>query len=384
MLAEILQSKSVVVCVGSGGVGKTTSAAALGLQAAVDGRRTLILTIDPARRLANSLGLSTLGNVETRISHDQFAQAGLKPSGELWAMTLDLRRTWDDLVTRYAPNVERRERILNNRLYRQVSTQLAGSLEYMAMEKVYELERSGSYDLVVLDTPPTAHALDFLDAPNRLLDLFENDAAKFLLSPAMAAGRRGLQLVHFGSSIVLKTLARITGASLLNDLSDFVGAFQGMYEGFKDRAAATKMLLQGPRSAFVLVTSPHPQTIDEAVFFANELSRSNISVSAAIVNRVHDNPSVQGGATDAMGLALALARGRVPNEGDPHLADRLAQTVNELTVLAERDARQITRFREATGGRFPLYLVPRLDRDVHDLAGLWRIDDALRTGRRIG
>jgi anion-transporting ArsA/GET3 family ATPase len=377
VLDDVLQTRRVVACVGSGGVGKTTISATLGLRAAMEGRKTLILTIDPARRLANSLGLSTLGNVETRINPELFAQAGLKPKGELWAMTLDLRRTWDDLVSRYAPSPERRERILKNRLYKQVSTQLAGSLEYMAMEKVYELERSGIYDLVVLDTPPTAHALDFLDAPNRLLDLFENEATKFLMSPAMAAGRVGLSLMHFGSSFVLKNLARFTGATLLHDLSDFLGAFQGMYEGFKERAAATKAMLAGPNTGFVLVTSPHPQTIDEAVFFAQELSRSNISVTAAIVNRVHEEISGRAPANDTT-LALALARARIRNDGQPFLSERLARTLNEFSVLAQRDARQIVRFQEATGKRFPLYYVPLLERDVHDLASLWLVNEALR------
>jgi len=292
-------------------------------------------------------------------------------------MTLDLRRTWDDLVTRHAPTAEKRERILNNKLYQELSTKLAGSLEYMAMEKVYELDRAGTYDLVVLDTPPTAHALDFLEAPTRLLDLFENDAAKFLLSPALAAGRVGLTLVHFGSSFILKTLSRFTGTSLLRDLADFLVAFQGMYEGFKERAAATKQLLSSTQAGFVLVTSPHPQTIDEALFFANELARSNIAVVSAIVNRVQDNPVLAGGATDPVGLALSLARARVPNEGDPHLADRLADTVAELADIATRDIGQIQRFREATSARFRLYAIPRLERDVHDLEGLWRVSEAL-------
>jgi anion-transporting ArsA/GET3 family ATPase len=379
VLDDVLQNRRVVACVGSGGVGKTTVAATLGLRAAMSGRRTLILTIDPARRLANSLGLSTLGNVETRISPELFSQAGLQPKAELWAMTLDLRRTWDDLVTRHAPSVERRERILNNRLYRQVSTQLAGSLEYMAMEKVYELERSGAYDLIVLDTPPTAHALDFIDAPNRLLDLFDNEATRFLMNPAMSAGRVGLNLMHFGSSFVLKNLARFTGASLLNDLADFLGAFQGMYEGFKERASATKELLSGPKAAFVLVTSPHPQTVDEAVFFAQELSKASIAVQAGIVNRVHDAFSDTATSVDPVDVAVKLARARVPNEGNPHLAERLAQTLDEYTLLSLRDDRQIERFRQGTNARFPLYVVPRLEKDVHDLSGLWTVNRSIRS-----
>jgi anion-transporting ArsA/GET3 family ATPase len=377
VLDEVLRTRRVVVCVGSGGVGKTTISATLGIRAAQLGRRTLILTIDPARRLANSLGLSTLGNVETRIGPEQYAQAGLKPKGELWAMTLDIRRTWDDLITRHAPSAEKRERILGNRLYRQVSTQLAGSLEYMAMEKVYELDRAGLYDLVVLDTPPTANALDFLDAPKRLLDVFDNDAARFLLAPTMAAGRVGLTIVHLGSSFILKTLARFTGTGLLTDLADFLLAFQGMYEGFKERAAATKELLSSQHAAFILVTSANPQSVDEALFFAQELTRSNIAVSAGIVNRVQPDPTQAGGASDPVGLAVALAQARVPNEGHPSLADRLATTIDAVSASARSDQAQIERFRQKTSGRFPLYTVPRQAKDVHDLRALWQVSEAL-------
>lgn len=381
-LARILNSKRVVVCVGSGGVGKTTVAASLGFRAALEGRKVLILTIDPARRLANSLGLSMQGNVETRIDPERFAGQGLTPRGELWAMTLDLRRTWDDLVTRYAPDEERRERILQNRLYQQVSTTLAGSLEYMAMEKVYELSRNRDYDLLVLDTPPTAHALDFLDAPNRMLDLVDNEAAKLLMVPALAAGKLGLNLFNFGSSFIVKGLARFTGVELLRDLADFLSSFQGMYDGFKQRAAATKALLTGDESAFVLVTSAQAHVVEEAVFFAEELRREQIEVSAVICNRVHVDPTERGGARDAQEIALALANARVPNEsraalegheGLPLLSERLARSIGDLARIARSDRAEIERLRTVTGTETPLYLVPRFDRDVYDLGGLGMI-----------
>ncbi len=382
VLDELLGTRRVVACVGSGGVGKTTLSASLGLRAAMQGRRTLILTIDPARRLANSLGLSTLGNRETRIDPAQLEAAGLAPKAELWAMTLDLSRSWDDLVTRYAKSPSQRDAILGNRLYRTLSTRMAGSLEYMAMEKVYELERTGGYDLVVLDTPPTSHALDFIDAPNRLLDVFSHDAAKWLLGHASGAGKLGLSLVNIGSSYVVKTLSRFTGAELLQGLAEFFGAFQGMYEGFTERAAATKELLSGPKSGFLLVTSPNPQTVEEAIFFAGELSRASIPVVAAVANRVHDDPLEQSGAREPEEIALALARARIPNRDlPPHLSDTLAGTMNELSLLANRDRRELARFRTATGGRFPIYEIPRLPRDVHDLAGLWSINAALRATR---
>lgn len=367
-LSELLQNKRMLVCVGSGGVGKTTVAASLGFQAALVGRKVLILTIDPARRLANSLGLPMEGNVETRVVPERFAKAGLSPKGELWAMTLDLRRSWDDLVTRYAPDAERRERILTNRLYQQVSTTLAGSLEYMAMEKLYELSEKSDYDLLILDTPPTAHALDFLDAPNRMLDLVDNEAARLLAIPALAAGKLGLNLFHFGSSFVIKGLARFTGVELLRDLADFLASFQGMYEGFKSRAAATKDLLTGPNAAFVLVTSAQGQVVEEAVFFAEVLEKEGIEVASVICNRVHSDPARLGGALDAQEIALGLAYERIPNEGRPLLSERVAESIKDLSRIARSDEQEIARLTQQV--KAPVYRVPRFERDVYDLPGL--------------
>jgi anion-transporting ArsA/GET3 family ATPase len=245
------------------------------------------------------------------------------------------------------------------------------------MEKVYELETSGGYDLIVLDTPPTAHALDFLDASTRLLDLFNHDAARWLLEGGAVAGRFGLSLMNFGSSYVLKTLSRFTGTELLQSLADFFVAFQGMYEGFRERAAATKALLAGPKTSFVLVTSPAPLTVDEAIFFHQELYRSDIRVAAAVVNRVHDDPMLTPGAVEPPDVALQLARARVPDEGSPRFSDRLAETVADAAAVAKRDRREIERFRDETGRSFPVWLSARLTRDVHDLAGLWHVNEHL-------
>src|SRR5512146_210494 len=193
-LLASLAAKRVAVCVGSGGVGKTTVAAALGVQRALDGGRVLVCTIDPARRLANALGLESLGNVEARVPQDRFRDAGLEPRGQLFAMMLDVKRTWDDLVARHAPDEARQQRIYRNRIYQQLSSALAGSQEYMAMEKLYELATERDYDLIVLDTPPTAHALDFLEAPDRILDFLGNATARTLLAPAFTAGKLGMRL----------------------------------------------------------------------------------------------------------------------------------------------------------------------------------------------
>lgn len=374
-LSRQVLDKRVLACVGSGGVGKTTCSAALGVRAAVEGKKALVLTIDPARRLANSLGLSSLGNVETRISDEQFRRAGLTPKGALWAMTLDLKLTWDELVTRYAPSEKRREQILGNRLYRQLSTALAGSLEYMAMEKVYGLSQSRDYDLIVLDTPPTTHALDFLDAPNRLLDVLDNDAAKWLLTPALAAGEVGLKLVNLGGSYVAQTLAKFTGVDLLRELAQFLVAFGGMYDGFKERAARVKELLASEGAGFVLVTSPGPLPVDEAIFFAQALREARIPVQAAVVNRVY----AERAPASVAELGAALAAENVPDEGGS-LATRVGRTLANYAELARADRVQIARLAAALGPGTPLHQVPRLAKDVHDIAGLWTVDRHLFDG----
>src|SRR5262249_20010774 len=275
-----LEGRTVICCVGSGGVGKTTISAALALKAAMDGKRALVLTIDPARRLANSLGLRSLGNQETRIDAAHFAQANLSPRGEMWAMMLDLKRTWDDLVQRSARTAEQAQSILGNKIYQTLSTAMAGSLEYMAMEKVYELHASGRFDVLVLDTPPTSNALDFLHAPDRILDVLDNDAMRILLGPMLKASRIGLKLFALPAGLALRTLARFTGQDFLRDLAHFMVAFEGMYEGFKQRAAQVKRLLAGPETAFVLVTTPSPLSIEDALFFHRALQADGIATAA--------------------------------------------------------------------------------------------------------
>ena len=249
-----LEDRKIICCVGSGGVGKTTTAAALALRAAMEGKRALVLTIDPARRLANSLGLQELGNAETRIDPAHFAEAKLSPRGEMWAMMLDLKRAWDELVRRDARSPEQAEAILGNKIYQTLSTAMAGSLEYIAMEKVYELYSSGRFDVIVLDTPPTSSALDFLHAPDRVLDVLDNNAMRLVLGPMLKAGRLGLRMLVKPSGLVLRTLARFTGSDFLGDLAQFMVAFEGMYEGFKDRASQVKALLSSNRTAFVFST----------------------------------------------------------------------------------------------------------------------------------
>ncbi len=376
-LAEILDGRKVVCCVGSGGVGKTTTAAAIALQFAVDGKRVLVLTIDPARRLANSLGLESLGNRETRIDPKLFAAAGLQPKGEMWAMMLDLKLTWDELVTKQSASRAQAEDILKNRIYQTLSTAMAGSLEYMAMEKVYEVASSGRFDAVVLDTPPTSNALDFLHAADRILGVLDNNAMRIILGPMLKASKVGFRLLAVPSSLVLKTLSRFTGAEFLKDLAAFMLAFEGMFEGFKDRAARVNKLMRSPEAAFVLVTSPTPLTIQEALFFHGALKADGVPTSAVIVNRVQRDPRRLGGPDNPAALREALQLAGLKDENE--LAQRLGKTLTEQATLADLDRREIARL-EGTLKATPLFTVPRLRKDVHDLTGLWQIDNCLFAG----
>ena len=382
-LPEVLRDRRVICCVGSGGVGKTTTAAAIALRMAMDGKRTLVLTIDPARRLANSLGLREMGNEETRIDPAMFAKAGLTPRGEMWAMMLDLKHTWDELVKRQARTPQQAQAILENKLYQTLSTAMAGSLEYMAMEKVYEVHNSGRFDVVVLDTPPTSNALDFLHAASRILDVLDNNAMKLVLGPMMKAGKFGLKLLAAPSGLVLRTLARFTGSDFLRDLTAFMMAFEGMYEGFKERATKVKALLTSQQSAFVLVTSANPLTIQEALFFHEALRNDAIRTAAVIVNRVQRDPRRHGGPDTEAALKEALQLAQIKDAGAPPLAERLCQTLTDQATLADLDRREVERLRTKLRD-VPLYSVPRLRKDVHDLAGLWQIDGYLGEGENGG
>jgi anion-transporting ArsA/GET3 family ATPase len=372
---EALAPRRIAVCVGSGGVGKTTVAAALALDRALRGGRALVCTIDPARRLANALGLSTLGNVEARVPDHKLAEAGLRPRGELSAMMLDVKRTWDDLVSRHAPDPTRRERILRNRLYQQMSSALAGSQEYMAMEKLYELATARDYDLIVLDTPPTAHALDFLEAPDRILDFLGNETARTLLAPAIGAGRLGLKLAQLGGGYVAKTLARFTGQEVLSDLGDFLQSFGGMYEGFKERAAAVRALLSRAEVGFVIVASPSHASIEEALAFHERLHAESMPVAGVVANRVTPRLwPADAPLPDAAELAAALEGAGAAR--DATLAERLARTLAEHEALARAEQGALARLFEAAEGG-PRAVVARLESDVHDLAGLARMAEQL-------
>ncbi|MBS2030078.1 MAG: ArsA family ATPase [Deltaproteobacteria bacterium] len=378
--SEALKSalaRQVVICVGSGGVGKTTTSAALALQAAAMGKKVLVCTIDPARRLANSMGLASLTNAETRVPDEALASTGARISGQLFAMMLDLKRSWDEVIERYAPNPQARDTILANRFYRQLSTALAGSQEYVAMEKLHALHERGAYDLIVLDTPPTTNALDFLDAPNRVIDFLDADAMKWFTSGAFAgAGRVGLRVFQAGSAYAGRILARFTGAGTLEELSKFMGSLSGMYEGFKERAGQVRQLLASERTSFVVVTSPSPLPMEEALHFHRQLTLAKMRVTAVVANRVNVD-FLRGAPLHREALAAAAKEIRAPGvQGLGPLGERLADTLADEQVLASLDAKQLERL-AAQVAPTPVLAVPRFDHDVHDLNGLWQIDRTL-------
>ncbi|EPX58810.1 Arsenical pump-driving ATPase [Cystobacter fuscus DSM 2262] len=355
-LSEALASKRVLVSVGSGGVGKTTISATLALRAAVDGRSSLVCTIDPAKRLANSLGLNALGNVEAEVPASALEPLGVSARARLHAMMLDMKQTWDDLIVKNAP-ADKREKILANRFYQSLSSALAGSQEYVAMEKLWELRTQRDYELIVLDTPPTAHALDFLEAPNRVLDFLDNEAARWLLTPALAAGKVGLSLFSLGSSYMTKAISRFTGTETLQELAAFMLSIAPMNESFRVRARGVRELLEAQQTGFVLVTSPGRERLDEVVHFHKLLKQNGMEIVAVVVNRVHPMPPP---------ALWEEARSLIPAR-----RAKVEQTLREMTLLAEQDARGILELQAACEGT-PLVQVPRFELDVHDIGALWR------------
>jgi anion-transporting ArsA/GET3 family ATPase len=274
-LTDLVDQRSIIVCCGSGGVGKTTAAAVVALEGARRGRRTVVVTIDPAKRLADALGLAGLTDTPSRIDDDW--------PGELWATMLDTKSTFDALVLKHAATPEQGERILANRFYRNISGALSGTQEYMAMEKLYELHDESDFDLVVVDTPPTRHALDFLDAPRRLSRFLEHRLFRLLVSPS-----RGLvKAVNMAAQTFLRTVSKVVGGDVVDDAIAFFQAFEGMEEGFRERAERVNELLSAPGTAFVLVASPRRDTVGEAHFFAERLQEAGIAVEGLVVNRVH-------------------------------------------------------------------------------------------------
>jgi len=353
VIGDWLTRKEVCICCGSGGVGKTTTSAAIALGMAARGHKVAVLTIDPAKRLANSLGLPELGNEERLVKADV--------EGELWAMMLDPKRTFDEIVEWHAPDERTRESVLSNRIYQELSNAVAGSQEYMAMEKLHELHQEGRYDLLVLDTPPTRNALDFIDAPKKLAAFIDSRTLQAFTAPGML----GLKVLGRGSGLVFAALKRATGLDLLEDLSAFFSSFASMTEGFRERAEKVNALLADSRSAFVLVTSPRADAVEEAGWFHHRLLDAGLPFSGVVANRVR--PATPKG-NPAAELEKLLA--------DDALARKVLRTFEEERRLAAQDRRNLADLKKRLG-RKPMIEVPHLDDDVHDLDGLRRMDEYL-------
>jgi anion-transporting ArsA/GET3 family ATPase len=361
-VADLLEGKRICVCAGSGGVGKTTTAAAIAAGMAARGKKVAVLTIDPAKRLADSLGLPELGNTERQVDPAMFAAAGLETNGgELWAMMLDAKQTFDEVVREHAPDQETKERILSNPIYQQLSSALAGSQEYMAMEKLYEIHAEGRYDLLVLDTPPSRNALDFLDAPNRLLQFIDGKALQVFMKPTGI----GMRVFGRGASMMFSIMRRITGVDLLEDLAEFFQAFSGMVGGFRERARRVNELLSDPGTSFLVVCGPQGEPISEAVYFHTQLERAEMPFGGVIVNKVHYEGE------------LAASGDRLEPELIERLGDdlgrRVAANFDDFRALSERDRRNIEQLATELGTSAVIE-VPYLDHDVHDLGGLIEIN----------
>ena len=362
-VTDILEGKEVCICAGSGGVGKTTTSAAIAPGLAARGAKVCVLTIDPAKRLADSLGLEEMGNEARKVDPALFEEQGVEMKGELWAMMLDAKETFDELVRRHAPDEETRDRVLENRIYQQISNALAGSQEYMAMEKLFELHSEGRFDVLVLDTPPSREALDFLDAPKRLTQFIEGRSMKVFMKPTGI----GMKIAGRGASMMFGILKRLVGFDLLADLSEFFNAFSGMVDGFQERAKRVNELLADPSTCFLVVCGPQGEPISEAVYFHRKLVEAKLPFGGVIVNKVHHTGEA------AEGNGEDLRRALVKALSDDELAERVVANYADYRALAQRDATNIDHL--AAELRTQLVIrVPYLDEDVHDLAGLAEVN----------
>ncbi|MEY2461997.1 MAG: hypothetical protein QOH64_135 [Acidimicrobiaceae bacterium] len=376
-IEQLLAAKEIVIHCGSGGVGKTTTAAAAAAEAAIHlGGKVLVLTVDPAKRLANALGLEQFGNIETRVPNAAFAAAGVEPRGELWAAMLDTKQSWDDLVQRHAPDAATRDAILANPLYQNLMGRFVQSHDYIAMERLYEIHSSGTYDLIVVDTPPTRNAIDFLEAPARMADFFSSRFLRWLTVPARS------RVLNFASKPFYTVADRILGSQFLEDIAEFFLLFQSMYDGFVDRAKAVTRVLEDRRTTFVVVSTLESAPVREAEFFIRELQARKLHLGAVVLNKVLPDYLLDRKATtsakrmvaDAPVLAEALDR----SFGESAQIERVLREVGEsflnFQVVAKREAETKG---ELAGAPEVVATVPYFDSDIYDLEGLIRLGDKI-------
>ena len=379
-LRALVERHDVVVCAGSGGVGKTTTAATIALWAAEHGRRAAVLTIDPARRLADSLGLPLVGGAEVTVPPELLREHGIELAGSLSAMMLDQKGAWDSLVERHAPSVETRERILKNRFYQHLSQSFAGSQEYMAVEELARLREAGRYDLIVVDTPPSRHALEFLEAPQRLNDFLDRKIIRWFVKPYVAAGWSAMRLFNRTAGFVLRTLEEATGVAVLAEISDFFAGMQSLFDGFGERTERVYKVLQSPKTAFVLVSSPEEEVLEEAEYLSNKMTALGMPLRAVVFNRIHEE------FTEPIDRA-DFPRGDIRGEDAPRVRDCLERAVIAPRDLAERLAANFVAYQDVARGdglrlemfshnlprQVPIVRVPNFSTDLHDLGALTRM-----------
>jgi len=377
VLGSLLRDHRVVICIGSGGVGKTTTAATIALWGALQGRRAVVLTIDPARRLADSLGVAALGDEPRPVEPAVLARYGLRARGSLAAMMLDQKGAWDRLVARHAPSGEIRERILRNRFYLNLSQSFAGSYEYMAIEQLCVLVESGAYDLIVLDTPPTKHALDFFEAPQRIREFLDRRLVRWLVMPYLSQGWAAAKAMNRTVGFLFRKVEEATGIVALAEISDFFSAMSGMFDAFAARAHTIQAILHAPTTAFVLVTGPEEQVLTEAEFFSQRVRALRMPLKGVVFNRVHeefpaDSVMFPGGTVaraDESAIAAAVVAAGIAPERVPWLASNFV----DYQLLARGEALRMEEFRSGLSRRAPFVTVPNFDSDLHDLAGLRRM-----------
>lgn len=377
-LQQLLAAKEIVISCGSGGVGKTTTAAALGAMAAAHlGGKVLVLTVDPARRLANALGLERFGNTETRVEASAFTEAGVEPRGELWAAMLDTKQSWDDLVVRHAPDEATREAILANSIYANISGRFVQSHDYIAMERLHEIHTSGRYDLIVVDTPPTRNAIDFLDAPERMAEFFSSRLLRWLTAPAKN------RVLSMASKPFYRVADNILGSQFLEDIAEFFGLFQTMAPGFVERSAAVTATLSDRRTTFLVVSTLEAAPVHEAEFFIEALEERRLHLGAVVLNKVLPSYLRRTAATGVARRLVAQADELAATVGDDLEAppERVADVLRDVgesflnyQVIASREQEQRTEL-----ARTPdvVATVPYFESDIADLAGLLRLGDAL-------
>lgn len=378
--ADVIADKRILVCVGSGGVGKTTTSAALALAAARAGKRTLVITIDPAKRLASSLGLAGLGHDVAEVD-PTLVGAGAPGAASLAAMMLDQKRAFDEVVATHAKDPAAVQRILANPVYAQVSGTLAGSQEYAAMVKLHDLDATGRWDLIVVDTPPTSHAIDFLEAPAKLAAAIDSPAIEWFRK-LQGGGRSGWSLLGRSGSFVLGRLAKFVGSRFLDDLGVFFTEFHDILTGFRQRAEETYALLRQDRVGFVLVSSPEPMAMREALAFHQRLTAGAMPLAGFVINRVHLHRPAALSVPDlerALAAEPAVAALGLSGTSLRIAAEALHRAHGEQELLAGVDDEALTKLRAAAGAEALIVRVPLAHQDIHDLDRLIALGRTLLT-----